>query len=261
MINIPIGKTYNSYIIETYNYDSVKQNIKNFAILNGFDRSQVDTDNHPDIFFLEYPDSNIPINVIRQDIIDSSIYSPKYADKKIYVIYDAINLSQDAQNTMLKTLEEPPEFDVFFLVTSNVNALLDTIKSRCVIIKDSADIDYKEILGLEFINEALRLIANIKYESVSNKMSFAENFIGTENSLKKLIMVYRYIIRDAMFYKLTLSKNDLYLKEREDDIISIANSLTIEELGKIVDGLDKLSDENKYNVNKKIALFNFFECI
>lgn len=261
MINIPIGKTYNSYIIETYNYDSVKQSIKNFAILNGFDRTQVDTDNHPDIFFLEYPDSNIPINVIRQDIIDSSIYSPKYADKKIYVIYDAINLSQDAQNTMLKTLEEPPEFDVFFLVTSNVNALLDTIKSRCVIIKDSADIDYKEILGLEFINEALRLIANIKYESVSNKMNFAENFIGTENSLKKLIMVYRYIIRDAMFYKLTLSKNDLYLKEREDDIISIANSLTIEELGKIVDGLDKLSDENKYNVNKKIALFNFFECI
>ena len=50
-------------------------------------------------------------------------------------------------------------------------------------------------------------------------MIFAENFAGKDNMLKTLISLYRYILRDVMLYKFTLSKKSLMLKEREEDII------------------------------------------
>ncbi len=259
MIRIPYGKVYNAYIIETYNYELVKNAIKEFAIANGFDSNLVYSDNHPDILFIESADKLISIATIRSDIIESSVFAPKVADRKIYVIYDAVNIEEKQQNALLKTLEEPPEFDTFFLVTSNANKLLPTIKSRCVMIKDNDEIDYKELLNLEYLTDAINMLANTKYVSVSDKMIFAENFAGKDNMLKTLISLYRYILRDVMLYKFTLSKKSLMLKEREEDIIAIANSFTTEELGKIVDNLDKLADANRYYVNKKLALFNFFE--
>lgn len=259
MINIPYKKVYNAYIIETYNYDSVKNSIKEFAIANGFDKALVESENHPDIFYLESPDDNIRIDAVRNDIVNTAIYSPKIAEKKIYVIYDAVNLEEVVQNALLKTLEEPPAFDIFFLVTSNANKLLETIRSRCITIKDNEDIDYKTVLELEYTEDAILNLSNAKYMSASEKMSFAEKFASKDYRLKDLIKLYRYLIRDALLYKLTLSKDDLQLKELEDDIITLANTYDAKVLGKMIDGLNYLADANRNNVNKKIALFNFLE--
>ena len=203
MISIPKNRIYNAYIIETYNYESAKKAIKEFAILNGFEKAYVDTDNHPDIFYLE-TEENIKIETIRRDIVESSIYAPKIANYKIYVIYDAVNMEVRAEDTILKTLEEPPDFDIFFLVTSNANKFLETIRSRCFIIKDQEENDYKKLLELDYMK-------------------------------------------------------DLYLKELETDIISIASSYEISELGRLVDNLNVLIGANNNLVNKKIAVFNFFE--
>lgn len=259
MINIPYKKIYNSYIIETYNYVEAKNSIKEFALANGFDKKLVESENHPDILYIEFPDKNIPVDVIRRDVIESSIYAPKLADRKIYVIYDAVNLEEVAQNTMLKTLEEPPAFDTFFLVTSNASKFLETIRSRCITIKDNEDINYKSILSISYLRDAIFILTNAKSSAVSAKMSFADIFSDKENNMKDLIMLYRYLLRDALLYKITLSKEKLYLKELEDDIITLAYTYEIKELGMLVDKLNRLSDANDNNVNKKIALFNFLE--
>ena len=258
MINIPKNRIYNAYIIETYNYESAKKAIKEFAILNGFEKAYVDTDNHPDIFYLE-TEENIKIETIRRDIVDSSIYAPKIANYKIYVIYDAVNMEVIAEDTILKTLEEPPDFDIFFLVTSNANKFLETIRSRCFIIKDHEENDYKKLLELDYTKEAVLTLANAKYDTLYNRMQFAEKFLDKENRLKDLIALYRYVLRDALLYKLTYNKKNLYLKELETDIISIASSYEIFELGRLVDNLNVLIYANNYFVNKKIAVFNFFE--
>ena len=259
MVNIPVKKVYNSYIIETYNYDSIKKSIKEFAIANGLERRLVETENHPDILYIESPNNNIPIDTIRQEVVEKAVFSPNISDRKIYVIYDCINLSEAAQNAMLKTLEEPPVFDTFFLVTSNANKLLETIRSRCITIKDNEDTNYKNILQLEYVKEAVLALANAKYSSASDKMNFADKFGGKDSNLKDIIKLYRYILRDAMLYKITLSKNNLYLRELEDDIVNIVNTYDLKEMGKLVDSLNLLSDENRNNVNKKISLFNFLE--
>lgn len=258
MINIPNNKIYNSYIIETYNYEKAKKVIKEFAISIGFDRAYVDTDNHPDIFYLE-SDNEIKIDSVRKDIVESSIYGPKIANYKLYVIYDAVCLEVRAQDTLLKTLEEPPEFDIFFMVTSNANKLLETIRSRCFIIKDTEDNDYKRFLGLEYISDAVNILSNFKSDTMYNRMQFAEIFMKKENNLKDLISLYRYILRDALLYKLTYSKKLINVKELEDEITSIALTYSLEELGKLVDNLNRLVEANNNYINKKIAVFNFFE--
>ena len=58
-----------------------------------------------------------------------------YNEYKIYIINQAESMTIEAQNALLKTLEEPPEYAIIILITSNKESLLDTIKSRCEIIK------------------------------------------------------------------------------------------------------------------------------
>ena len=59
-------------------------------------------------------------------------YSSKY---KIYIIADADLMTVQAQNALLKTLEEPPQYAVIMLLTENAEVLLPTIRSRCVMMK------------------------------------------------------------------------------------------------------------------------------
>ncbi len=59
-------------------------------------------------------------------------YSSKY---KIYIVPDADMMSVQAQNALLKTIEEPPEYAVIMLLTENAETLLPTIRSRCVMLK------------------------------------------------------------------------------------------------------------------------------
>lgn len=63
------------------------------------------------------------------------VEKPITSRRKVYVIDDADLMSEESQNCLLKTLEEPPEYAVIILVVSNESGILPTIKSRCVIIK------------------------------------------------------------------------------------------------------------------------------
>lgn len=93
---------------------------------------EFDTNNNPD-FLLINPDGNsIKIEQIR-DIQKKIQEKPIISNKKVYIIDDADLMTQEAQNCLLKTLEEPPEFATIILIGSNSNAFLPTIKSRCTI--------------------------------------------------------------------------------------------------------------------------------
>ena len=257
MIKISNKKVYNAYLIETYNYEGVKKSIIDFAVSLGFDKHLIDSGTHPDIVFVESNGSNIPIKDIRDKLIATVNFTPKISDRKFYIIHDAKDIRVESENAMLKTLEEPPEFVSIFLVTNNASTLLDTIKSRCQIIKDTEIFDYKNILSIDYLDDAILALSNMKYESAGDKMLFAEKVAKEDSNLDRLIKIYRILLRDILIYKMTLSKEKIYLREKEDEIISISSSFTLEELGKLVDKLDRLSLENNYDVNRKIATFNF----
>ncbi len=93
-----------------------------------------DENNHPDFEIINENGDTIKIEQIRQ-ITNKVIEQPIISNKKVYIINDCEKMTTEAQNCLLKTLEEPPEFVVIILISSNENNILNTIKSRCMTIK------------------------------------------------------------------------------------------------------------------------------
>ena len=86
---------------------------------------------HPDFITVDDPEKKtVPVDLIRQTRADMFIL-PNEADRKIYLLPRAQDISVSGQNALLKVLEEPPEYGVFILLSTNPQKLLPTVRSRC----------------------------------------------------------------------------------------------------------------------------------
>lgn len=94
---------------------------------------EFDTNNNPDFKIIEPDGNSIKIEQIRE-FQAKVLEKPIIAGRKVYIINDSDKMTTEAQNCLLKTLEEPPEFITIILIASNENSFLTTIKSRCMII-------------------------------------------------------------------------------------------------------------------------------
>ena len=94
---------------------------------------EFDTNNNPDFKIIKPDGNSIKIEQIRE-IQDKIAEKPIISNKKVYIIDNADKMTQEAQNCLLKTLEEPPEYATIILIGSNETAFLSTIKSRCIIL-------------------------------------------------------------------------------------------------------------------------------
>ena len=93
--------------------------------------------NNPDIIIIDEQEESIKTEQIKE-LTSNVLEKPIQCSKKIYIINNSENMTKEAQNSLLKTLEEPPEYVIIILVTNNENLLLNTIKSRCIRIKFNA---------------------------------------------------------------------------------------------------------------------------
>ena len=108
---------------------------------------EFNSNNNPDFFCIEPEGNSIKIEQIRE--LQKKIQEkPIISEKKVYIIDQADLMTKEAQNCLLKTLEEPPEFVTIILVGTNENAFLTTIKSRCMILHFNPieDLDIKKFL-------------------------------------------------------------------------------------------------------------------
>ena len=95
---------------------------------------KVDSGNHPDLQFIRPDGSLLRIGQIRE-LQKQIIYGPLEASRKVYILTDVERMNAEAENCLLKTLEEPPAASVLILLTSNIEALLPTTRSRCQILQ------------------------------------------------------------------------------------------------------------------------------
>ena len=91
--------------------------------------------NHPDIIYVTHEKPNvISVDNIRQQVNGDIDIKPYSGDYKIYIIDEAEKMNVQAQNALLKTLEEPPSYAVILLLATRAEAMLQTILSRCVVL-------------------------------------------------------------------------------------------------------------------------------
>ncbi len=95
---------------------------------------KVASGNHPDLRFIRPTGNQLKIAQIRE-LQKQIIYEPLEASRKVYILTDAERMNIEAENCLLKTLEEPPASSVLILLTSNLESLLPTTRSRCQILQ------------------------------------------------------------------------------------------------------------------------------
>lgn len=138
---------------------------------------QFESMNNPDFTIIEPEDGKIKIEQIRtmQRTISEK---PIISSKKVYIIDDSDTMTTEAQNCLLKTLEEPPEYITIILICSNEDNMLSTIKSRCTRIHfDGLDIkQVKEYLQKNFPEQELTSgIIDLSQGSIGKAIKLSQN--------------------------------------------------------------------------------------
>ncbi len=135
--------------------------------------------NHSDYYEINKEKSEtIKIDEIRE-MQEKILEKPITSLKKVYIINNSENMTKEAQNCLLKTLEEPPEFATIILVLNNENNILITIKSRCT-----------KILFTEEDKEEFTEEEKIRYDALEKIFGNVEKYLSID-LLNKLDVLYK----------------------------------------------------------------------
>ena len=183
---------------------------------------EFDSDNHPDFLYIEPDGNSIKIEQIRY--LQKKIQEkPIISNKKVYIINDANKMTIEAQNCLLKTLEEPPEYSTIILIGNNESAFLNTIKSRCMIITFRP---IEDQLVKEYLEKNYQMM-NI----TSNMLEAFQGSIGKAIILKDKIDEYQQIEKiieelDKKNIIDIISESELIYKDK-DEIMDILEYINI----------------------------------
>lgn len=246
--------------------------------------------NQPDIIRLSHEKPNtISVDDIRSQINNDVAIKPYSSPYKIYIVNEAEKMTQQAQNALLKTLEEPPAYAVILLLTANVNALLPTILSRCVVLnmKPVADSqvraflmetlqvpDYKADVCVAFargnIGKAKALASSEDFENIKNEALSLLKYIQDMElyeivaAVKKIgeykieindyfdIMAIWY--RDVLLFKATRDANHLVFREELGALRKCAQRSSYEGIETIIKALDTAKRRLDANVNFDLTM-------
>ena len=246
--------------------------------------------NQPDIIYVQHEKPNtISVDDIRNQVnrdIDVKPYGSRY---KIYIVDEAEKMNVQAQNALLKTIEEPPAYAIILLLTSNADAFLPTIRSRCVtlnlkvvpdkmikkyLMEQRSVPDYQADVCVAFaqgnvgkaialassedFNElksaAVQLMKRIKdidlYELTEAVKQISE-FKLQINDYFDIMMIW---YRDILLYKATLDVNSLIFKDEVYDIKKQASKSSYNGIETILKALEKAKLRLNANVNFDLVM-------
>lgn len=215
---------------------------------------EFDSNNNPDFFVIEPDGSSIKIEQIRQ-MQKSILEKPIESNKKVYIINDAETMTKEAQNCMLKTLEEPQDFIVIILIASNENNILPTVKSRCTKIffrnLDDADIiKYvnEKNSGIDINKDILKLCNGsiLKAEFVIQKIDILDkikDFVMNIDKQNELV----FFQNNQLFYD---NKDDIIL------LLEYVNILLFEKIKGNLGNINGFINSMKIVESTKLKLIN-----
>lgn len=256
------------------------------------------SDNHPDIIRLKREKEKvISVKDIRQQIIADMAIKPYYGTYKIYIIENAQLMNENAQNALLKTIEEPPEYGIIFLLTENADALLDTIRSRCIRL-DMARLTREDVTGQlvrrydmpvskaeafaafsggnlgkalhmaeadeesEFVNSIVALLKKLERMNAADIFDEAVR-IGKDDHEYALEIMQMWF-RDMLFVKSegeACRSEVLFFPSQKGTLEKGALKVTFEGINNIFTAIDTARERIEYNVKAEAALENLLLAI
>ena len=251
---------------------------------------QAESKNHPDIVEVTHDKPNsIGVEDIRTQLVDDVTIRPYSSPYKVYIVSDAEKMTPQAQNALLKTIEEPPKYVVILLLTTNASALLPTILSRCVMLntKPIPDAEVREYLmehvqipdyqadvcaafaqgnvgkaiqlaSSEDFNDlkasALQLIKRLKdidlYEMGEAVKQIGEYKLSINDYFDLMMIWYR----DVLLFKATGDVNSLIFKDEVYDIKRQAEKSSYNGIEEILEALRKAQVRLNANVNFDLVI-------
>lgn len=246
--------------------------------------------NQPDIIYLTHEKPNtISVDDVRKQIngdIGIKPYSSRY---KIYIVDEAEKMNVQAQNALLKTIEEPPAYAVILLLTTNADAFLPTIRSRCVTLdcKPAKDAKVREFLmkqcqipdykadicvafaqgnvgramllaGSERFNELkdftlqiLRRIGDIPDYDILQELKPLNDFKEEIKDFFDLLLLW---YRDVLLYKASGQEEQLIFQDQSFEIMQQAQKSTYAGLQNILEAIETAKRRIQANVNFELTL-------
>ena len=253
--------------------------------------------NSPDYIEIKPDGNSIKIAQIRK--LQSDILVKPYKSYKIYVIDEAQKMTVEAQNALLKTLEEPPKYAIIILITDNKESLLDTIKSRCEIIKFTP-IPMQEVASYLTMNgidsKRASLLANFSRGSMKKaiELSESEEFHLMREEVQKYVETflngnlieimdiqssiekYKDQITNVLDLLINYFRHIMMVKENVDNsmiinldrlifVKNMSNKTTYSQLSKIIDIIEetknKLRSNCNFNISIQVMTLNIYEVI
>lgn len=249
---------------------------------------QFASDNHPDVRYITHEKESIGVEDIRKQIVGDASIRPYSSPYKIYIMPEAEKMTVQAQNALLKTLEEPPEYVVILLIAANADGLLPTIRSRCMmlpckplvdrVVKDylmktrhvpEEEADVCTAFARGNLGRAIQLSASADFaslrESVLNLMKNIQEMDllqmqGILNELKETTDISMCIdlmqlwYRDVLMFKATQDMNHFIFKDEFPYIRRLAQESDFAGLERILKACEKAKNRLEANVNFELAM-------
>ena len=251
---------------------------------------QAESGNQPDIIFVTHEKPNsFGVEDIRTQINQDIVIKPYSSKYKIYIMNEAEKMTVQAQNALLKTLEEPPAYAVIILLTTNVEAMLPTILSRLVVLnmkpvgdqlvkdylmKEVKVPNYKADICVAFARgnlgkakllatseefdkvkeEAISLLKNIRQMEIQEVMKAIKKIGEYKLEVNDYLDIMAIWFRDALLFKATNDANHLIFKEEIQYIKKVADQSTYEGIDSILKALEQAKRRIEANVSFDLAM-------
>lgn len=261
ILPLSIGRVNHAYLIETNNNDeSVINNyvstfytqllITSLNLTNNRNISKeklitlLKNNNYPDLLEIKPVNNSIKKEQILE-LMKAFSNQSIYGTYQIYVIYQAEMLNPSAANTILKFLEEPEKNIIAILLTNNRYKMLPTILSRCSVITLKHEEEKLEnvndnLVFIKFLNNLITKSNSL----ILNFNDYYENLFETKEiallTLKKIVKIFQYYIKNNNLDKLNIKSNDIVLSKFQ--------------LLEMINTIDDFSHRLQYNVNIKLWL-------
>lgn len=251
---------------------------------------QFASDNHPDVIYVRHEKPNsIGVDDIRVQLNNDIAIKPYSSAYKIYIVDEAEKMTIQAQNAMLKTIEEPPSYGVILLLTTNTEAFLPTILSRCIAMKfkplsdkaiqsylmdklgiprDQADIctafargnlgKAAQLASSEEFNlmrsKVLSIMKHVKEMDISELLAAIKELVDLKLDINECLDFMQMWYRDVLMFKVTNNINLLIFKDEYKAINDAAKVGSFEGLEGVVHAVDKAKIRLGANVNMELAM-------